>query len=538
MRPAHERLDRPHLAVREHRLGLVVQHQLVLVQGTAELPHDREARVVALVGSDLVEVERRVLPLGAVHRDVGALDQQLGRVAVIGKDRDPDRRLDRERKLLDEDRLLEGGANPFDRREEAVVLGGLRQQQAELVTAESRCGVRRPQCTLQAHAELLEQLVAGPVPERVVDLLEPIEIQHHDREARAVPLCLGDRALDAVVEEQPVRQAGQRIVQRLALAQLGLAHELDLGALALRDVLDHRHGEGRSPVLIALEHGAHLTPDEDAVLPRVARLEPERLALAEHERAEQLLGTLEVLGVDVVAHDHLAELRGGVAEHLLERRVRLDGPAVAAETQDPDRDALEERPEPGQRLRLTASSLELGSVAHRRRQHDGEHLERLAVVLVQPGRLRTAHHVHRPDDLAATEQGNADERRIPDRRSQLLVDAGIVRRILDQQRKSALDRVLRDRALERPARVEDRPGDPADGPGVKHVAVDQVDHRAVRAGDRLRALRDDLHDRLQIASGTADLALRLEDQRKATGSVGVGARHAVCGWIDRNACAL
>ena len=84
----------------------------------------------------------------------------------------------------------------------------------------------------------------------------------------------------------------------------------------------------------------------------------------------------------------------------------------------------------------------------------------------------------------------------------------------------------------------DRPGDPADRPGVQHVAVDQVDHRAVRAGDRLRALGDDLHDRLQIASGPADLALGLEDQRKATGSVGVGARHAVCGWIDRNACAL
>ena len=112
MRPAHERLDRPHLAVREHRLGLVVQHQLVLVQGTAELAHDREARVVALVGSDLVEVERRVLPLGAVHRDVGALDQQLGRVAVIGEDRDPDRRLDRERKLLDAGSAARGRREP------------------------------------------------------------------------------------------------------------------------------------------------------------------------------------------------------------------------------------------------------------------------------------------------------------------------------------------------------------------------------------------------------------------------------------------
>ena len=70
----------------------------------------------------------------------------------------------------------------------------------------------------------LEQLVAGRVAERVVDLLEAIEV-HHQRPRAACRRrsAWRDRLLDPVAEEHPVRQAGERVVQRLVLVQLGLA---------------------------------------------------------------------------------------------------------------------------------------------------------------------------------------------------------------------------------------------------------------------------------------------------------------------------
>ena len=65
---------------------------------------------------------------------------------------------------------------------------------------------------LQPLGDDLEQLVAVVVPERVVDLLEAVEVdeQHRDRALRAHAL---DRALDALVEERAVRQAGERVVE-------------------------------------------------------------------------------------------------------------------------------------------------------------------------------------------------------------------------------------------------------------------------------------------------------------------------------------
>ena len=99
-------------------------------------------------------------------------------------------------------------------------LAVLRQQQAELVAAEPRDRVGRSQHVLQPPRELLEQRVADVVAQRVVDLLEAVDVHHHHRDPAAFAARRQDGLPDPVVEERPVREPGEPVVQRLVLVQL------------------------------------------------------------------------------------------------------------------------------------------------------------------------------------------------------------------------------------------------------------------------------------------------------------------------------
>ncbi len=68
-----------------------------------------------------------------------------------------------------------------------------------------------------------DQLVAGLVPERVVDCLEVVEVEHEQRAAVPVAIDVCDVALELRLEPAPVQQAGERIVVG-HVAQLALEH--------------------------------------------------------------------------------------------------------------------------------------------------------------------------------------------------------------------------------------------------------------------------------------------------------------------------
>ena len=97
-------------------------------------------------------------------------------------------------------------------REEGVDITRVVDQDPELVAAETRDRVLRVQLVEQAVRELDEHRVAAVVPERVVDVLESIEVDDRDRERRGALLhareCVGDSAL----EQAAVRKLGQRVV--------------------------------------------------------------------------------------------------------------------------------------------------------------------------------------------------------------------------------------------------------------------------------------------------------------------------------------
>jgi hypothetical protein len=97
------------------------------------------------------------------------------------------------------------------------------QQDGELVAAQAGDGVVLAEQARQALAHLAQDLVAVVVTERVVDLLEAIEVEQHHGHARPGAPGGVDRLLGARTEEDAVGQARQRIVQRQALGDQRLA---------------------------------------------------------------------------------------------------------------------------------------------------------------------------------------------------------------------------------------------------------------------------------------------------------------------------
>ena len=140
----------------------------------------------------------------------------------------------------------------------------------------------------QPGGDRLQQLVAGLVAERVVDLLEAVEVDEERGGLGAAAPGAGEHLLDAVEDQRAVGQPGQRIVQRLVADALeqprvadrdrGLARDTaeasgELGVVdhALRsvdDIADHEadalvvdddgDGRDRRRAELAHQHGEHV----------------------------------------------------------------------------------------------------------------------------------------------------------------------------------------------------------------------------------------------------------------------------------------
>ncbi len=128
------------------------------------------------------------------------------------EDRDADARRQLERDAVDQERLVERAANALTDEERARRVGSALEDERELVAAEARDGVTRARDTLESPGEMLQDRVTGLVPEGVVDFLEAVQVEQHQREARAVSLRGQEGLLEAVVEEPAIRKLGERVV--------------------------------------------------------------------------------------------------------------------------------------------------------------------------------------------------------------------------------------------------------------------------------------------------------------------------------------
>ena len=101
----------------------------------------------------------------------------------------------------------------------ATRCGGLRrvvvqvgEQEQEAVAARPGQQVGRPHRGLEPRGEPADQLVAGAVAERVVDQLEVVDVELQQRDAGPRAARAGQRELEVLLQQRPVRQPGERVV--------------------------------------------------------------------------------------------------------------------------------------------------------------------------------------------------------------------------------------------------------------------------------------------------------------------------------------
>ena len=207
--PADECLDGIETAVRESRFGLVMQDQLVGVDRMAKLAQEREVGGVVVVLVGVVANRTEVLLLGDVQSHIGSPQELADVVGVVRREHVADARLDGHGEPAEVEVLADHVA---DASEERVDLGRVVDEDPELVTAQSGDRVAVVQLVDQTARELGENHVTVVVTERVVDLLESIDVDDRDRKRGAPTRHAVQRICDSPMEQPPVRELRQRVV--------------------------------------------------------------------------------------------------------------------------------------------------------------------------------------------------------------------------------------------------------------------------------------------------------------------------------------
>jgi hypothetical protein len=112
MPPAHQRLVAGQFAALQAELRLIVQIELVLADGVAQVVLEAAALLESGVHGRLEEAEGvAAVFLGPVEREIGALQQDIGRLTIEGPKRDADARRGRYLVAVDLIAGAERGAN-------------------------------------------------------------------------------------------------------------------------------------------------------------------------------------------------------------------------------------------------------------------------------------------------------------------------------------------------------------------------------------------------------------------------------------------
>ena len=296
--PADQRFGADRRATAQVDLGLVIQLELAAIECQAQAAFDR----LPLDGAQ-VHVGRKKLGivasavLGVVHRQVGILDQGF-RVLPVGRvkaDADTGRHV----------QSVAGDVMRFGQRGDDLVgafcrvngLSDFGQHDDEFIAANPAHGVRVAHAGDQALRHRLQQQVAGAVPERIIDVLEMVQIEKQHRQVGPAAAGEHDGLRQPVDQQHPVRQVGEEIMLR----QIGhLARQFARLADVAKD--DH-HADGLAACIVDRRHRIFdryfgvVAPDQDRVAcDALAR------ALAQGQFQRQQLHGVAWLLLDNVEH--------------------------------------------------------------------------------------------------------------------------------------------------------------------------------------------------------------------------------------------
>ena len=256
MAPAQQRLEADHLALPEAEADdrLVVQFEFVLLDRASKVDLQAASALRLLVHLRAKEGEGAAPGrLRGIQRHVGLLHQIVGVGAVVRRQHQADARADHDLVAVDLERHRQHTHQPLRQAARGAGLRTAALDDGELVAAQARDQIVVAQALAHALRYQTQQGIAHRVAERVVDGLEAVQVdaQHGQRRGRAAGR---EARVQALAEENPVRQPGQLVVVR---------HAFDLrhGAFALGDVF-----VGRDPA--AVRHGLVVDREGAAVLQR------------------------------------------------------------------------------------------------------------------------------------------------------------------------------------------------------------------------------------------------------------------------------
>ena len=378
--PTDERLESFRDAGRQRDDRLELDDEFPARERAAQVDFDLAALLQASLHAR-IEAPVDATPTGLcfVKGDVGILDQGLHVAAVPRRHGDADARAD----------IGVVGADPIGsaqrandpRREVArlIVLADAELDHGELVAAEPRHDVACADAFLQPPAGEAQEPVPGRMPERVVDLLEPVEIEVMDRE-RARQGNVAQGVLDAPRQMGAIGQARQSVV-------MGHEGDLRLGMHARRCVEDRAFEDDGSPVLAAHAPGGLRNPDLLArPVPIDLRDEIRHPSLRPHLVQEFVAAfRIDIPFARDVVHggEHLGLV--GIAVELHESRIGPQLPPVQSGSVDADDGVLEKAaifhlgPFEGVLLRATIGDVREGAHGAAIREHGGANLQNGAV---------------------------------------------------------------------------------------------------------------------------------------------------------------
>ncbi len=158
-------------------------------------------------------------------------------VSCSSRQRDADAGADTDIAAVDFERLAERRDDALRQRFRRLALIGLAGlNDGELVAAEPGQHVGFAQQRFQARRHFDQQRVAGGMAERIVDLLEAIEVEQQDGERLLQAAVARGGFLDLLNERRAIGKSGQRVMVRQKRDAL-------LRFLPLRNVLDDGYDE-------------------------------------------------------------------------------------------------------------------------------------------------------------------------------------------------------------------------------------------------------------------------------------------------------
>ena len=221
--------------------GLVGEEELILLERFAQVHLELHTVLHHALHPRLEhDVAILTVPLGTIHRDIRIAQELLRRGSVSR--RDPDARRHAHASLLarsELERWLERREQPLGDQLGTDLQRELLGDHDELVPTQTTERIGGSHDAVEPRGDRLQELIAGPVAERVVDVLEVVEIYEQRRDRRLAANGTGEYLLNTIQNQGAVRQPRQRVVgcqeRELLLAPLELfirQSSLSLEALA------------------------------------------------------------------------------------------------------------------------------------------------------------------------------------------------------------------------------------------------------------------------------------------------------------------